>query len=131
MRLRPVVRAHRPGDVDAAHPGPWVGLQVEDTGMGIPPDRLDDIFEPFVQAEGNVYTRTHTGTGLGLGISRRLARMMGGDVTVRSRPGEGSTFTLWLPAARDEDVGPPDRRRAPGDGDGATEDRRQEDRRAD
>jgi PAS domain S-box-containing protein len=78
--------------------GPWVYLRVEDTGSGIPPDRLQAIFEPFVQADMTL-TRTHGGTGLGLAISRRLARLMGGDVTARSEVGVGSTFFLWLPAA--------------------------------
>jgi PAS domain S-box-containing protein len=78
--------------------GPWVYVRVEDTGIGIPSDRLQPIFEAFVQADMNL-TRTHGGAGLGLAISRRLARLMGGDVTVRSEVGVGSTFFLWLPAA--------------------------------
>ncbi len=76
----------------------WAYLAVEDTGPGIPPQLLQRIFHPFVQAEAG-YTRAHTGAGLGLTISRRLARLMGGDLTVESVQGEGSTFTLWLTAA--------------------------------
>jgi len=78
--------------------GPWVYVRVEDTGMGIAPERLQDIFEPFVQGDMS-RTRRHPGTGLGLAISRRLAREMGGDLTVQSALGAGSTFCLWLPAA--------------------------------
>jgi signal transduction histidine kinase len=77
--------------------GPWAYIAVTDTGIGIPADRIDAIFEPFVQVETG-YTRRYAGIGLGLAISRRLARLMGGDLTVRSVPGEGSTFYLWLPS---------------------------------
>ena len=85
-------------DARLAGDGPWVYIRVEDTGAGIPSDRLQPIFEAFVQADMTL-TRQHGGTGLGLAISRRLARLMGGEVTVRSELGVGSTFFLWLPAA--------------------------------
>ncbi len=79
-------------------PGPWAFVRVEDSGIGVPAGQADAIFEPFVQAESG-RTRTRGGTGLGLTISRRLARLMDGDLTLDSRLGEGSCFTLWLPAA--------------------------------
>jgi signal transduction histidine kinase len=70
---------------------------VEDNGIGIAQDRLQTIFEAFVQAEGG-YTREHGGSGLGLTISNRLAAMMGGDISVQSEEGVGSRFTLSLPS---------------------------------
>ena len=77
--------------------GPWTYFAVEDTGIGIAPDFMERIFEPFAQGQTG-YTRAHGGTGLGLTISRRLVLLMGGDLTVDSTPGHGSTFTVWLPA---------------------------------
>jgi signal transduction histidine kinase len=75
----------------------FVSFAVTDTGAGIPAEKLLSIFDPFVQAESG-HARSREGSGLGLTISRRLARLMGGDLTVKSEVGEGSTFTLWLPA---------------------------------
>ena len=75
-----------------------VMISVRDTGIGVPAEQLDRIFEPFVQARRSLDPRDH-GFGLGLAISRQLARAMGGDVTVRSEVGRGSTFTLTLPRA--------------------------------
>jgi signal transduction histidine kinase len=73
-------------------------VRVRDTGMGIPADKLEFIFQPFAQVSAG-FTRTAGGTGLGLAISRDLARGMGGDLVAESTLGAGSTFTLTLPAA--------------------------------
>jgi signal transduction histidine kinase len=78
---------------DAWHDAAFV--HITDTGIGIAADKLEAIFEPFVQVDAS-RTRTQQGTGLGLAISRDLARGMGGDLRVRSEPGQGSTFTLVL-----------------------------------
>ncbi|HJQ53497.1 MAG TPA: HAMP domain-containing sensor histidine kinase [Gemmatimonadaceae bacterium] len=71
-------------------------VRIADTGVGIPADNMENIFEPFWQAE-QVATRKTGGTGLGLSVTRKLARLLGGDVTVASRVGEGTTFVLTLP----------------------------------
>ena len=96
---------HEPGRVtielevaplpDDEHERPVLQLRVADTGEGIAREKLDSIFEPFVQLHAD-YTRVTEGTGLGLAISRDLARGMGGDLRVRSTEGVGSTFTLLL-----------------------------------
>jgi signal transduction histidine kinase len=89
-------------DGGASRPGAWAALRVRDTGPGIPPEQREAIFDEF--------TRLHDGTGikghgLGLAISRRVARLLGGDLDVSGVPGEGATFTLWLPL-RDSDGSP-------------------------
>jgi signal transduction histidine kinase len=81
---------------EAGPPGERVVLSVADTGIGMDEEQISRLFRAFEQADPQV-TRRFGGTGLGLVITRRLARMMGGDVAVASRPGEGSTFTVDLP----------------------------------
>ncbi|SLN50234.1 Sensory/regulatory protein RpfC [Pseudoruegeria aquimaris] len=77
-------------------PSGGITFTIEDTGTGIPPDRIDHIFAAFEQADNNA-TRRFDGTGLGLAITHRLTELMGGTVTVQSTLGVGSVFTLWLP----------------------------------
>ena len=76
----------------------WIALQVADSGIGIPPKDCERIFDEFEQVNaGPRGDSMRRGTGLGLSISRRLARLLGGDITVESELGRGSVFTVWLP----------------------------------
>jgi signal transduction histidine kinase len=77
----------------------WVELAVADTGIGLTAEQRAKLFQEFTQAD-SLTARRYGGTGLGLALSRKLARMMGGDVTVTSEPGKGSVFTVRLPAAQ-------------------------------
>jgi len=88
---------HRGGVIlEARREGDAMVFVVRDTGIGIPAEALETIFDEFRQVDGSI-TREYSGTGLGLSVSRQLARLLGGDIEVSSREGEGSTFTLRLP----------------------------------
>jgi signal transduction histidine kinase/CheY-like chemotaxis protein len=82
---------------EAGQPGDRLVFEVRDTGIGMTRDQIDRLFQAFTQADAST-ARKYGGTGLGLVVSRRICRLMGGDVTVTSEPGAGSTFTVRLPA---------------------------------
>jgi signal transduction histidine kinase len=86
------LRVHR-----VANGRDWIEFAVADTGIGMTPEQQAKLFEEFSQADRTTAQR-FGGTGLGLAITRKLARMMGGDVTVTSEPGKSSVFTVRLPA---------------------------------
>ena len=77
--------------------GDWLTLAVSDTGIGIAEDKLDHVFDEFAQADSTT-TRDYGGTGLGLAISRHFCKLLGGDLSVHSELGAGSTFTIRIPA---------------------------------
>jgi two-component system, NtrC family, sensor kinase len=86
--------------------GNWIEFAVSDTGIGMTPEQQAKLFEEFTQADSST-ARQYGGTGLGLAITRKLARMMGGDVTLTSEAGKGSTFTVRLPASTEVSAGDP------------------------
>lgn len=79
--------------------GDWVRFSVADTGIGIAPEQMPRLFQPFTQVHQNNPTRKYGGTGLGLALSRQLCRLLGGDIAVTSEVGRGSVFTARLPVA--------------------------------
>jgi len=94
---------------EPADGGDWITFSVSDTGIGMTPEQMDRLFQEFTQADAST-SRKYGGTGLGLALSRRLVRMMGGDITVASEPGRGSSFTMRMPvevAATSELAGAP------------------------
>ncbi len=81
---------------DAGESGVWLTFEVADSGIGMTPQQVEKLFQPFTQADAST-TRKYGGTGLGLTITQRFCQLMGGQVTVESEKGAGSTFTIWLP----------------------------------
>jgi signal transduction histidine kinase len=75
----------------------WICFRVADTGIGIAPEQVQSLFQPFTQADASI-AHQYGGTGLGLAISQRFCQMMGGEISVESAPGQGSTFIVHLPA---------------------------------
>jgi len=89
--------------VRLSHDGGWIKWQVQDTGIGIPPDQLDRVFERFYQIDGSV-RRRYGGTGLGLALVREIVERHNGRVSVESQLQQGSTFSVWLPTAGQSQV---------------------------
>jgi signal transduction histidine kinase/DNA-binding response OmpR family regulator len=94
-----VEKGWRDGDsesISSSNPDSWITFQVSDTGIGLAPEQKAKLFQAFSQADAST-TRRYGGTGLGLVITQKFCQMMGGDISVDSEVGKGTTFTVWLP----------------------------------